>query len=153
MAGERYADKAVALLLAHLESHLPTEIAAVESEKSATMVDPVDYVPADVPGDNRSPMCEVYETGWEWIDQRNSILAVDCMVAISFVSDCDVEAGALKLRQYETALLNTIRDNPTLTATVAQCALGAGTTAADRGDAALTRFTLEQPVEVTIHDS
>jgi len=155
MANERYAEKAVVLLGAYVESRLPTEIAAIESEQSlgaGAIEDPVAYVLADVPNDNRSPLVEIYDNGGGFDDQLNSIFVADCVVAISFASDCDISAGKKRLQRYQTALTNTIRDNPTLSGGVTQCIFGDISAGTVRGDESTTRFALEQQIEVWIHD-
>jgi len=155
MANERYAEKAIKLLGAYLTTQFPLEIAAIESEQSlgaGAIEDPVAYVLEEVPNDNRSPLVEIYDTGGDFEDQRNSLFVADCVVAISFASDCDTAAGKKRLQRYQTALTNTIRDNPTLTGGVTQCLLGAISAGVVRGDESTTRFALEQQIEVWIHD-
>ena len=155
MANERYIEKAAKLLHAYIESQFETELTAIETEQSldsGTLTAPVDYVLGNVPDDNRVPLVEVYGEDGEYEDQRNSIYVAFCNVAISYASDCSLEAGKLMVRRYVTALLNTIRDNPSLSSGVIQCILGAGDFEASRGDDSTTRLTYEQPVEVWIHD-
>ena len=156
MANERYTEKAVRSLLAYIESQLGTELDAIETEQSLTsgaLGDPSDFVPAMVADDNRSPLVEIYDAGFRFEDQLNSIAVVDCVVAISFASDCDVEAGKRMMQRYHTALLNTLRDNPTLSGSVIQSIIGGADTEATRGDDSTTRFSLEQPVEVWLQDA
>jgi hypothetical protein len=156
VAGERYTEKAVSTLAAFVESNLPTALAAIETEQSltsGTITRPVDYVSANVPEDGRSPLVEVYATDSRYEDQRNSIAVVECMVALSFAHDADVEGGELMRHRYVTGLLNTVRDDPTLSGGVVACVLGQMEIQASRGDDSQTRFVIEQPIEVWIQDT
>lgn len=155
MAGEQYVDKAVVKLKDFIESNLPTQLRAVESAQSLTassLTDPVEVIGNRAPFDNRSPLVEVYDENWDFIDLNNKIISVDCTVTVSFISDADIGAGELFMRRYVTAVINTIMADPTLGGQVVAAILTDGSPAISRGDNALTRFVYAQGVEVHVHE-
>ena len=103
MANEKHIDQAVVKLAAYLDSNLPAKLRAVESAQSLStnaLTDPVDVLAHRAPFDNRSPLVEVFDEGWTFEQQRMNLLAVDCTVSISFVSDANL-AGAEQFMRHQ----------------------------------------------------
>lgn len=154
MAGERHIDQAVVNLAAYLDSNLPAKLRAVESAQSLTtndLTDPVEVLAHRAPFDNRSPLIEVFDEGWTFEQQRMNLLAVDCTVSISFVSDANIAGAEQFMRRYMTAVIDCINDDTTLGNTVTTCILRDGSSAVGRGDNSTTRYVYTQGVDVHVY--
>lgn len=122
MSGEQYADRAVSALVSYIESNYTTALRAIETAEgltSGTIDNPLDYVPAHVPDDTRSPLVQVWCSGGTRIPDddggsRNAIFGYACTVAVTYASDADVETGQKRIRQYGSAILNTLEGSRTL---------------------------------------
>jgi hypothetical protein len=155
MAGERYTDKAVKSIAEYLAATIPAQLDTIETEQGLTagsMEDPVAYVTARVPRDNRSPLVEVFEVAWDFVNQRERLMAVDCSIAFSFACDADLEAGYAKLRRYETAILKVLEASPSLSSRVVAALPTDGAAGTTRGDDSSTRLVFVQGVLVHVHD-
>ena len=155
MAGEQYTDLAVLKLAEYVDANLPAKLRAVETAQGLTadsLTDPVEVIKHRVPFDNRSPLVEVYDDGWDFVDQNNRLLAVDCTVTVSFMGDADIGAGEAFMRRYMTALINTLTADPTLGGSVVSAILTDGSPAISRGDSAATRYVYAQGVEVHVYE-
>jgi len=153
MAGEKYVDKAVAKLASFINTNLPTQLRAVESAQSLTadsLSDPVAVLKYRAPFDNRSVLVEVFDEGWLFLDHLNKLLSVNCTVAVTYLSDADLESGETFMRRYVTALLDCIFSDPTLGSTVVTALPTDGSSAIARGDNATTRHVYTQGVDVHV---
>lgn len=153
MAGERYVQKAVLKLSAYINSNLPAQLRAVETAQSLTtdsLTDPIAVVQYRAPFDNRSPLVEVFDESWEFIDHINKLVSVDCTIALSYVGDASIENGEIFMRRYITALLDTLMGDTTLGSTVVAAIPTDGSSAITRGDNATTRHVYTQGVDVHV---
>lgn len=160
MAGEQYADLAVLKLHTWFESQLPTQLAAVETAQSLTAGDltvPVDYIPAKVEDDNRSPLLQVYCDSTGEIEPEatgtDKIATYPCKVTVEYSGDADIEAGQLFMRRYLSALVKTLVASRTLNGTVVQALDSGHSTSAARTSESQTRYTIELGVDVTVHET
>ena len=154
MAGEKYADRAIAELAAWLTAQLPAQLRQVETDQGLTpssLTDPVAVVKARVPSDNRSPLIEVFEESWDYIDFRQRLLSVDCSIVCSFTHDADISAGELFVRRYLTALLRTLEQDATFGGKVEACIPRDGSSAMIQGAQSETREVFAQGVEIRLH--
>lgn len=159
MAGERWTQKAVKSLRDYLAANYATQLRAVETAQGLaanSIPDPVEYIAAKVPKDNRVPLVQCYETRWSWTraaGQRNLLLTVDCEIVLTYASDADLGAGELMLRRYQTALLDCLKADPKLANTVVQCAIADGDSEAIAGDASSTRMLFAQGVVIDVMET
>lgn len=151
----RFVERAVASLHAYIEANYPTYLRAVETElglSSGALPDPKDYVPADLPFDNRNPRVDIYEDDWDLEDDHVDIMAnVGCSIAWSYSSDADTEAGELLARRCLTAMIKCIWADRTLGGTVVACLLEGGS-AGSLTEEKITRHLFHQPVTVRLHE-
>ena len=155
MAGEKYADKAVAKLAAYLAAQYPAQLRIVETAQSLTtnsLTDPVAYVQADLPDDGRSPLMEIWEESGDPIDRRNTLDAYDLTVAVTYAGDADIAAGRLRMRRYMTALIDCLRADPTLSSTVQLAFDKDRSFDVARGKDSATKHVCALGVEVHVHD-
>ena len=153
MAGERCIDKAVVKLAAYLSANLPGKLRAVETEQSMTvnsLTDPVEVLDHRAPFDNRSPLVECFDESWDFVDQNNKLVSVDCTIALSYLGDANLANGERFMRRYSTALIDCLLDDPTLGGEVVGALLMDGSSAASRGDSSLTRFIYTQGVDIRL---
>lgn len=154
MTTRRYIDRAINGLGSYCEANYPTHLRAIEVElglASGALTDPVDYVYADVPLDNRTPRVDVFEEGWRHDDNRNDVIAIDATVVLSFLGDADLEAGKLKRRQYLTAFFRMIRADRTLGGTVNAAFCTDGQPASKKGDSTVLHI-FAQGMDLRIHE-
>tara|TARA_Y100000310_G_C20227408_1_gene598617 strand:- start:26 stop:502 length:477 start_codon:yes stop_codon:yes gene_type:complete len=154
MAGEKYIDLAVVKLAAFLNTNLATKLRAVETAQSLTtdsLTDPVGVLTHRAPFDNRSPLIEVFDEGWSYIDLKNKLLSIDCTVAVTYIGDANISGGETFMRRYMTAVLDTIMSDPTLGATVVKAVPTDGSSAVSRGDHSMTRHIFTQGVDVHVY--
>ena len=154
MAGERHIDQAVTKLAAYITSNLPAKLRAVESAQSLStndLTNPVEVLAHRAPFDNRSPLVEVFDQGWTFEQQRMNLLAVDCTVSITYVSDSDIAGAEQFMRRYMTALIDCINGDTTLGNTVTTCIMRDGSSAVGRGDNSTTRYVYTQGVDVHVY--
>lgn len=151
----RYAQKAVDALHATFASGFAEELRLIETEESldeGELRDPVDYVKAFTPADNRSPLVQIYELSGVPISHRNRLTAVECTVAVTYNGGTDIEADELRMRRYLTAMIRVIELDTTLGGRVT----GAIWTDFERGlniiDEASTRHVRALGVEMRVHD-
>lgn len=155
MAGEKYADRAVATLATFVEANLPTQLRAVETAQSLTtnsLTDPVAYVKADTPNDGRWPRVLIFAEGGEPVNHQNDIDEYDITLALEFMSDSDMDAAEIQMLRYMTAMIDTVRSDPRLNST--------GIVAIDRdrsfhqqrGETTPTKHVAALGVEVRVHD-
>ncbi|MAH45399.1 hypothetical protein CMI37_06195 [Candidatus Pacearchaeota archaeon] len=155
MAGEKYIDLAVVKLASYINTNLPTYLRVVESAQSMTadsLTDPLEVIQYRAPFDNRSPLVEVFDEGWRFLDHINKLVSVDCTVAISYLSDANLAGGEQFMRRYATALLDTILADTTLGATVVAAIPTDGSSAVARGDNAMTRHIFTQGFDVHVFE-
>lgn len=151
MAGEKYGDKAIANLLSYYETNLPTYLRAVETAQSlcaSSLADPVDYIPAYVPDDTRSPLFQVFTLSGESLDPRNQLYLYDCVINVGYSSDADIEAGQLFMRRYMTALIDTLVADRTLGGNVVEAVETEQNYAAEKSGGQ-TRYAISLGVQVT----
>lgn len=154
----RYTDKAVTSLADYIRTHIAARLRAIEVEEDLeenSLADPQAVVAARVPSDNRTPLIEVFDEGWEFLKKANQrLLAVDCTVSWSYASDTDLVAGAKTLRRYETALLKLLElGDWRLGGAVVLAIPTDGASGVVRGDNSATRHVFTQGVMVHVHDT
>jgi hypothetical protein len=121
MAGEKYAQRAVARLAEYLEANLPAQLRIVETAQglaSGALVDPIDYVQGDLTPDGRTPIVEIFCESGSPINYQNHLDSYDCTVALTFSGDAKVEDGQKQSTRYMTALIDCVRADHTLGSTV-----------------------------------
>jgi hypothetical protein len=156
MANERYAEKAVVSPAAYLRANLAAQLDAIETEQALTsgvLVDPVEFLEANAPDDNRSPIVEVFVASGSPEHERERLYSFGCGVALSYSSDADIAAGERMLRRYYTGVLKTLQASSTLGGTVQHAQAGAVDFLAERGSDATTRHTFVLDVEVRVNDA
>tara|TARA_R100000655_G_scaffold90307_1_gene130845 strand:+ start:321 stop:794 length:474 start_codon:yes stop_codon:yes gene_type:complete len=154
MAGEKHIDLAVVKLQAFLNSNLPAKLRAVESAQSLSsnaLTDPVEVIAYRAPFDNRSPLVEVFDQGWDFVHQRENLIAVDCTVALNFISDANLAGAEQFMRRYVTALIDTLQSDTTLGSSVVTTILRDGSSDVARGSDSTTRYVYTQGVEIHVH--
>jgi hypothetical protein len=115
MAGEKGADKAVAVLKAWMTTHLDTYLRAVETAQSLTvdsLGEPDEYVAGLRDDDNRTSVIVFVESSKDGDDV--DLQYHNCTVAYRFSSDADIDGGSLKARRITTALCDTVNSDQTL---------------------------------------
>ena len=153
MAGEKYVDKAVVKLASFIDTNLPAKLRTLESDQSLTadsVTDPVEVLTYRAPFDNRSPLIEVFDVGWRFLDYINRIVSVNCTVAITYFSDADLSAGEQRMRRYVTALLDCVLADTTLGATVIAAIPTDGSSAVAHGDNATTHHVYTHGFDIHV---
>ncbi len=144
---DQYVAKAVKGMQAQLESQLPTEITALETElglSAGAIVPPVDYVRHRAPQDNRSPLIQVFDTGpFSEIQQQDGIWLVAVMIRFSYVGDANVEANEDRVRDYVTAIMRAVLDDTTLGGEASGANFVGGEPFVLVGDESSTRYVWE----------
>jgi hypothetical protein len=156
MAGERFVDLAVVKLAAYVRANLPAKLRAVETAQGLTtnsLIDPVEYVEANVPTDTRNPLVEVFDTLAQVEDAHADKWMVACTVALSFTGDADLVANERTMRRYATALKDCIRASRTLGGTVKRCDIGDYSSEVVRGPNAAIRYVFTINARVGIADT
>ena len=158
MSGERYAELALVALRDALVAGIPAQLTALESAQSLTagsIARPVDTVIGRVPYDNRAPLIAVFVEAMEPQVQRNRTLHTECQVAIQLLAQSADAAGLAELEltglRYFTALLETIRLNPSLSSRAAGATLDSGDIAAaiaEQGDRSSTKLVIVSSITV-----
>lgn len=154
MAGEKHIDLAVVSLRDFLNSNIATYLRAVETAQSMTtddLTDPVGVISHRAPFDNRSPLVEVFDEGWSFVNARQRLIAVDCTIAVSYISDANLSGAEQFMRRYVTAVIDTIRSDSTLSSKVIAAIPTDGSSAMARGDTSTTRYIYTQGVEVHVY--
>jgi len=154
VAGEKHIDLAVTSLRNYLNSNLATYLRAVESAQSLStnaLTDPVEVLSHRAPFDNRSPLVEVFDEGWSFINERQRLIVVDCTVSVCFISDANLSNAEQFMRRYITAVIDTIRVDSTLSSKVIAAIPTDGSSAMARGDTSTTRYIYTQGVEVHVY--
>ena len=155
MAGEQHIDKAVTKLKSYLTSNIAAKLRAVESAQSLTtnsLTDPVAVLDHRAPFDNRSPLIEVFEESWRFVDQRQGLVSVDATIAVKYITDADISAAENFMRRYMSAVIEVIRGDSTLGNTVVDCLLTDGSSAVGRGDTSTTLLVSTQGVDVHVFE-
>ena len=155
MAGEQHIDKAVTKLRSYINSNIAASLRAVESAQSLStnsLTDPVAVLDHRAPFDNRSPLIEVFEEGWRFVDQRQGLVSVDATIAVKYVTDANISAAETFMRRYMSAIIETIRGDSTLGHTVVDCMLTDGSSAVGRGDTSTTLLVATQGVDVHVFE-
>jgi hypothetical protein len=112
MANEQFMERAVEAVAAYFEAQLPTHLRAVETARTLsaqTLADPVAYLRSDVAQDLRSPLVQVWSEDGEAEDTLASVWSYRVSVALTFTGDVDIIGGAVKARQYLSALQRTAK--------------------------------------------
>ena len=154
MAGEKHIDLAVVSLRDFINTNIATYLRAVETAQSMTtddLTDPVEVISHRAPFDNRSPLVEVFDEGWSFVNARQRLIAVDCTVAVSYISDANLSGAEQFMRRYVTAVIDTIRSDSTLSSKVIAAIPTDGSSAMARGDTSTTRYLYTQGVEVHVY--
>lgn len=152
--GSRYTEKAVDALADRLTNNFATQCRTVETAagiSSGALTNPAAIIKARVHNDNRSPLLQVYEERFDFIQQRQDFADISCQIVLTFTGDADLAAGQLKLRRYTTALIECVASDPTLNQQVTAAIVQGGDTAARIGDDSTTRHALALDVEVRVN--
>lgn len=155
MAGEKYADKAVAKLLAWYEAQLQTYLTATETAQSlaaGSLTAPVDYVAGQFQEDTRTPLLLVSCDSGDTEDWNAGVYSYDCAVSLMYSSDANIEAGQLFMRRYMTALIDTVRADHTLGGTVAQALEMDQSLFSEKSADAVTRHAIALGIEIKLHE-
>ena len=155
MAGEKYGDRAVAVLVAYVAANLQTYLTAVETAQSLTagsMTPPAAYVASLITNDPRTPVVMVDCDGGITEDWGENLHVYDCMAILAFSGDADVSAGEAKARRYMTAMLDCIRADATLGATAEYAECTSQDFDAQVGGDSMTRHAVGLGVMVRIHE-
>lgn len=159
MSGEKYAQRAVKALVDYYTSALPAVLRTIESAQNLaanSLIDPVAYVGANLPGDGRTPLLTAWSSGGSPHEQAEvkvgRLRTYRCSVKIAFAWDADLETGQLVARRYETALVDTLYDDPTLSGAVQQ-ALDTGTTLSAAKNVSTTVHSIEMDVDVAVYET
>ncbi len=86
---DRYVDLAVNSVTSFISANLPAALRLIETEKGLAadfLTDPIEYVNAAIPDDNRSPLIEVYDTDWIMDDQSLGLMTVTVAAQINLLS-------------------------------------------------------------------
>lgn len=150
----QWCQEAVDRLHAFVSANFATYLRTVETADglaAGSLTNPSAYVKARIPGDNRSPLVQIYEEGWEMKNQRNRLYSVECTIVMSRLGDVRVESNEEFIRRYERAMIETIVDNATLGSTVIAAMVLGGEAAAGIGDASVIRQVKTLDVMVDLH--
>lgn len=118
---DQWAELAVEAMRSTLETNLAAELRTHETElglSSGDLPDPVDYVGALTPFDNRSPLVAVWEDGFgpeSEGGQRQGEYTVEVSVGYVYNGLANVEANDQLVRRSVTAIMRTVLGNLTLT--------------------------------------
>lgn len=152
---EHYTAQAVNALLGYLESNLQAQLTLIEAASGLDAGDlppPDAYVEGLVPNHPVSPCLQVWEEGFDAIEQRPGMFSVDCTVAIAFNGDADVLAGQLKIRRYASAIMWCILKAPTLSGAVVGCVFRGGERTGSVNKASETRHAYFLDWEVQVYE-
>lgn len=152
----QFTDAAVDALADYLESNYPAYLRIVETDlglDSGDLTDPVAYVRADLPFDNRNPRVDVFEDDWDFSeDDKVLILAeVGCSVVWSYSGDAQIEAGELLARRCLTAMVKCIWADRSLGGVVRSCLFEPGS-AGSVTEEGVTRHAFLQPVRILLQE-
>ena len=114
-----------------------------------SIADPEEYLEADAPEDNRSPLIEVFASGTNPINSRERLWAIACSVAMTYVGDARPSKSEEFINQYITALIDLLNDSPTLAGTVTYAEI-TGIFMASRGDDSESRKAAVANVDVHV---
>lgn len=114
----KYLDKAVATLASYLSANLQTYLTSTEVDcglSAGTLEMPI-VATAELPEDNRSPLLQVFDRGFDapTSGQRHKLTHAHVTVLISWQSGVDLEIGAARIRQYVSAILDCWFADPSL---------------------------------------
>jgi hypothetical protein len=155
MANERLAELAVEALAAALEAGMATQIAAIETEQSltsGTIPAIVDVVRSDDPDDDRSSLIHVFDLSAESDGYDDSEWTVVCGADVSYVGDAEKESGEVMARRYATAMVKTVKANPTLTTRAVEAAVVSYRAGTAGGAGSPIRHVREIQVKVKVQD-
>jgi hypothetical protein len=153
----RWIDRAVNATAEFLETNYPAALRALELREGLvpnSLQDPEAYVRRAAPFDARAPLVEVYDDGWEFLDQGhvNTMCAVGVWVYVSYLGDADVEAGNAMVNKYITALLDLVQARFDLDGAVASAIMRGGRSEAANGDNERTRHSKGQLLEIHVYE-
>lgn len=111
----RFTERAVEALRDYIAANYESYLREVETElslSSGALPNPVAYMQADLPSDNRNPRVDVYEESWEFRDDDRDrmYMVVNCTIAWIYKGDADNEAGEILARRCLTAMLKCLWD-------------------------------------------
>lgn len=116
-----YVDRAVSALAEKLRNDLVAGLRAYETilgESPGYLPDPesgLGVLEERIDNDQRSPGIQVYDEDWEWEDQRNRLMNVECTIRVSILTPFDAQdEGGKKARRYMTVITRLIQQDPTL---------------------------------------
>lgn len=118
MSGERYIEQAVEALYDHVSGGAFAD-RLTEAEGSAGLADnalgrPEAYLQHRFPFDNRPMLAGVWDEDAEAINFRVGHWRTNCTFAVTFRGDSNLDNGEIKGRRILTAMIDTIKNDPTL---------------------------------------
>lgn len=146
----RYSDLAVNSLFTIISGGaFETRLRTVESATSKVLLDPARYVKVENDTMNASPLVEVFSVATTFPEggYRTGVADTNCVVRLSYADATSDASAASQGRGYETALIDTVWNDPTLTGTVID-AYVTGTILSEREDDAANKYVVE--IGVTI---
>lgn len=155
MAGEKYTDKAVSLLLAYVQSNLPAQLRLVETAQGLaanSLKDPEAYLDAQVSNDGSSPIILIYPRDEQPQSYEGSITYCNLEIFVGYAGDADVLTGERYVRRVVTALRDLIRANRTSNAAGLPLIDGAAQYESGASENDATYHTVRLAVEAHAHD-
>lgn len=122
----RYINQALDNLHSQIETRIAAKLDAVETDEglsAGTLRDVVDVLKFEAPGDQRTPLIQVFDIGnrpYREDGQRHGLYEVVCRVRTQVGNDGDAEAGEVKARRYSDAVKRAILHDATLSGAVLQ---------------------------------
>jgi hypothetical protein len=152
-----WVEHAVDSLEAAIVAGLPAQLTAVETAAGldvGALPAPGLSVKARVPYEsNKAVTLMTFDLQWAFVaqaGQRNRLMAVECMVAITRHGNSSFEENETRARQYQTALIETLLANPTLSSQVVSAIITTGDAGVETNNKRMTQTVSTLTVEVTV---
>jgi hypothetical protein len=152
-----YLQQAVDAVRNAYNSGFAAALDAIETEESldpGTLVDPLEYLTYWAPHDNRSPLMQCYDVGFQVESQRSSLYVVRVGALLTYNGDADLDASERRMRRYVTAMVRAITADTTLGGAAIQAAfVGARQTRKEQGDSSASRYAYQIEWDVWVQDT
>ena len=153
MAGERHIEKAIDALHARVSTTMPANLRAIEAAQGlgdGVLVDPVAYLKDETPRDNVTPSVEIYDDGFDYVDQRNRVMDVRAVVVFKYSGGVNLSTNRVRVQQYVNGILACVESDPTLGGAVVGCVIQSGDNAS-RFDESETFIVYAIEMTITVH--